>query len=242
LIFSGTSIGLFLSPAPGGWIAARLGTPITFMISSLSFLLAAIPLTLMSSQTVYDRHAIRDKRSLIKNRRLVRTISFTLILLTVMYLGQVLTPNYLESNVGYGIEEVGRFGTAAALGAIIFNLILGNMRTRNGLIISQIGMLLSMLILLTVPETPLIWLAYLFFGLFTTTNFIMVGMMASYMKNAVSGFAYGVQAAMMGLAIVMSSAAAGVLYQISSRVPYYTVVLGLLIVIPLSLNLPLDDA
>lgn len=224
-VFAGYSIGLITTPALGGFIAAGRGMPFIFRLSAGLLLLSAVPVLFLDPQRPKRPAPLGAYRELVSDRPLRQFMLYIAALTTVLYAGQVLAPNFLQQQVGLGLFEIGSLGTVASAGTALFNLGLGRIRPRRALQIVLAGMALSMLILTAVPQTPLRWAAYLLFGLAGTASFLTGGLMAPLVPERTTGFAYAIQGMTLALSLIVGSAGAGLLYDVS---PYLLfIVVGL---------------
>jgi MFS family permease len=149
----------------------------------------------------------------------------------------------LQQEAGFGIAEIGSLGTAAAAGTALFNLWLGRVRPLHALQLAMGGMILSMLLLIIATDTALVWAAYLLFGLVGTISFLSGGLMAPWVPERTTGFAYGVQGLTLVFSLVIGPAVAGPLYDISAYLPFIVVAVMLagLLILTARLHLPFID-
>jgi ENTS family enterobactin (siderophore) exporter len=238
-VFAGYSIGLVTTPAIGGLIAARRGMPFTLDLSAGLLLLSAIPVFFLDPQRPSSPTPMSAYRELFSNRLLRRFMLYVASLGTLLYAGQVLAPNFLQERAGFGVAKIGSLGTAASAGTAVFNFILGRARPRHALRLVLLGMTLAMLILITAPQTPLVWAAYLLFGLVGTTSFLTGGMMAPLVPERTTGLAYAIQGLTLVLSLILGPAAAGLLFDISPYLPFVMVALCLMVFMVWTRRMPL---
>lgn len=240
--YSGLSLGLVISPSFGGWIAANVSIKATFLVAAVFFLLAAVPYFFIAPQRRERAVLSIEYRKLFKNRELNLLLFSSMLILTALYLGRVLAPNYLQEQGGLDVAQIGRLGTAAAAGTVVFNIILGRTRVRTGLLFSQLGMVFAMVMILAVPEYPFVWIIYFLFGLYGTANYILTGMVAPLVSDTISGMIFGFQSMSLGFSIVLSSFIAGILYEYDKRLPFVTAAVLLVLLLSLTLRITTKSA
>jgi ENTS family enterobactin (siderophore) exporter len=228
-IFAGYSIGLIITPSVGGAIAGQRGMPMTFMLSAALLLVSAFPVFFLEPQRPGSPTPLSAYRELFSHQILRGFILYVAALATLLYAGQVLAPNFLQDVAGLGLAEIGSLGTAASAGTAAFNFLLGRVRPRRALQLIMGGMTLSILMLVALPGTNLVWVCYLLFGLVGTVSFLSAGLMAPWVPARTTGLAYAIQGLTMVISMVLGPAAAGLLYDRSPFLPFFTVAIGLMV-------------
>lgn len=220
LVFAAYSAGMILSPALGGLIGERFGLRAPF----------AVAIFFLSVSTVAVYFAGRDApqsvgwdgryKTLFRNRRFLSLMGLIFVIMTGLWLGMPLAPNYLQARWDVSVAEIGLFGSAESVGGVVLALVLSRWSPQLALIGLQLGGVAYLSILLVTGQAP--WLAIAFFlrvGPFIGRQFIDA-LGTRLVPPSQFGLAFAASATVQRVANVLAAMAAGWLYNIRPALPF----------------------
>jgi MFS transporter, DHA1 family, tetracycline resistance protein len=211
--------GSVFSPAIGGWMAAHWGLRSTIGVACLLYAASCLVVLMLAPQpSAHDSEKV-EYRGLLKNPAFQKLALLTFGASMTMYLSMALAPNFLQDSRGVTIEQIGLFGSAAAIGIVLLNAVIGRWRPRNSFLLAQ-AMLLA--------QTVLLWLGnglgWFLIAFFLRSGFSgMRASAASQTGRIVShremGVAYAAMETMIASATMIASLLAGYLYERQTDLP-----------------------
>jgi MFS family permease len=163
-------LGYTFSPSIGAHIAEITSIKTVFYLTSLSYAITIITLTLLTSQHATDKQPISAEKH---NRKYsMKTIlAWTLILATLVYtlfLTRPTTPQLLEDHYKYTAPQIGLIGSTTFAGATIWCILLGKLgdkwRKSGALSIGLIASTIATTILITTNNYTILLLNALLMG------------------------------------------------------------------------------
>jgi MFS family permease len=211
--------GSIFSPAIGGWMAAHWGMRSTIGVACLVYVVSCLVMLMLESQPAEHASANHDYRSLLTNRHFVLLVLLAFGGCFSMYLGMALTPNYLQNARGISIEQIGWLGSAAALGMVAINALVGRWKARPSFLLSQ-GLVLGQTLLLWFGNS-IGWFAFAFFlrGGFSGARSAVVSQAGQVVLDREMGVAYATIETVVAAGFVLSPLLAGVLYEWRADMP-----------------------
>jgi predicted MFS family arabinose efflux permease len=234
----GYLLGEFLMRSVGARIAEHSGFGLVFQVSSLTFLLATIPLLLLKPQPSGKRSIRKDYRPLFRSRNFVIISLFSFFIFFIMQAGQALIPNYLQEVVGLGLSSIGDLGALSTLGGALLSLVYGGLGFRRGLIGAQIAFIIALILILTLPTGIGLIIGFFFLGSFSATYALTDALMGSSAPTSFVGLALGVQTSLIGLGNTLGPVASGLLYDRAPNLPLIASALGLCVLILFTFLVP----
>jgi len=215
ITFAGYSAGGIISPAVGGWLARVTTMRTVYFAAAAVFALSMLAITLISPQPVPPRVAQhRPWRSLL-NRRFLRFAVLTWLMFLAMSLGFPLAPNFLDDVWGWDVAQIGTLGSFQALGAMLLSLLLGRLGSDHHareLVVGQALVWCSALLLLLTGVFPVLALAYLLRGAFTSCLPLVRARATALGGEAERGLVLGATDTTFAVANVVAPYVAGWLY------------------------------
>jgi MFS family permease len=146
MMFVGVTLGMALSAPASGWLAATAGLRWTFAGALVAFSLSTAIVALLRPQLRSHREvgepvvtphvvaATRRRRPLTEvwTPPLAAALALTSGTIFAANLGQPLAPNWLADRYGFSAVDIGRFGSASALGGAVLGIALGRLQRRHG--------------------------------------------------------------------------------------------------------------
>jgi DHA1 family multidrug resistance protein-like MFS transporter len=223
-------LGLVLFRTVGAWIAAQEGMQPVFLLASLFLIISILPLFSLTEQPASNQGARVDYRPLLSNRTFLATASFTLLVLLGVITGSSLIPNYLEEEIGLDLVSIGRLGTLTVLSGAVLTLLIGRISGSGGFRVSLLGSTVAYAFLFLAPQGFGLIFTFILLGLVEPVFALILARMAQAVPLHLSGAAFGVQGAVIGMSILTAPMLAGVLYQWDPRRPIIFAV-GILVVL-----------
>lgn len=231
-------VGELIMRSIGARIAEQSGFGRVFQISSVTFLLASIPLFLLKRQASGKPNTWEDYRPLFRSRKFIIISLFSMLIFFIMQTGQALVPNYAQDVIGLELSSIGDLGTLSSLGGAILSLLLGRFGFRRGLIGAQVGAAVALILLLLSPTSIGLMISFFFLGSYIATFALTDGLMGSSVPTKLSGLAFGVQGTLIGFGSTLGPIASGLLYDQAPHYPLILSIAGLCVLIPLTFLVP----
>ncbi len=213
LISATFNLGAALGPLAGGWIGERFGLRWVFAASSVVFVVSTLLLIFIKSQPL-DRHDPEaPPASLWRNPRYLGFIALVFAVIFSLYLPQPLTPNFLQSQRGLSLTQIGLLGTFAMLGNAVISFAFGSIFTaRKGFLFGQILTAIFAVLIWRGTGMPIFALAYFILGGFRATRPMAAAQARELVHESQMGLAYGMNETVGALALTLAPFLAGVLY------------------------------
>lgn len=206
-------LGAFAGPLIGGVIGERWGLQIVYQISAVIFLGSTIIVLTARKPPVEEAHEVHAvKPGLASNPRFFGLIALIFLSLFTMILPQPLTPNYLQNQQGFDLQQIGIIGAAGSLGNALIMLAAGHLSATAGFLLGQAFVGLFALFLWR-SETPLLLtVGYFFIGGYRLCRSMALAYARSIVKVSEVGLAFGLVEFANAAASIVAPLAAGFLY------------------------------
>lgn len=234
LVSAGFYGGSIVSPALGGFIARTFELRAVFGVSTAMFVLSTLVLLLLTPQPRTAPQAGQSRYGqLLRNRPFLGFLALIFIALLSMHLGLPFMPNFVVDVRGYDVGTVGLLGSAASVGIVLANLLLGQLPPRRGFMLAQGLLLIALALLLLTNSLPWLMAVYFFRAGWSLARNMAAAQASRVVQTGELGLALGMTETMGTAASVLAPLAAGLLYARSPALPFQ---LGLALVL---LTLPL---
>ena len=214
LISAFYNVGSIAGPLIGGWIGSQVGLKRTFGISALLFILSTITIFFIRPQPV-DKNPDGEQRVGVK-KVLSRPFSLFLVVFAfstfMMYLPQPLTVNFLQSERGISLQQIGQLLALRGIGIVLLNLALGQLNPRYGYMLAQVSMAIYSGLLWFGTGLPWYGFGFLLLGSFSTARLLAIAQGRALVKAAEMSVAYGLIETANAAAIIMAPPLAGLIY------------------------------
>jgi MFS family permease len=231
LLWAAYSMGLVVSPAVGGLIGDWWSLRAVFLISVGWFMLSTFAITRTTEYPAATRpERGYDYRGLLRRWQVVATFVLLTLGFTAVLTGQPLAPQYLEEVRGLSEAAVGAAGSLNALGTAVFSVALGRLTAWRGFFASLGLVLLSFGMMMISGAWPVIVVAYFMLGAYYTTRPLATAVISTRVAEHQHGMAYALVDTLAGLATVVGTNLAGVLYAQNPDWPFWAGIAGILAV------------
>jgi DHA1 family tetracycline resistance protein-like MFS transporter len=222
------NLGAVIGPLLGGSIGDRFGLKIVYLIAACIFILSLIILLFMHAQPRDYHDPQNPPLNLLSNPRYLSFLGVSFLAMSVMYLPQPLTPNFLQNERDLSLGMIGRLGSAGGLGNALLNLALGQLNARLGFLLGQVSV--GLFALLLWRGEGVLWYAigYFLLGGFRAARMLAFAHVRPLVHQAQMGLAYGITETVNSLAVAIAPPLAGFLYE-QKPVLVYPVSLGLIV-------------
>jgi len=227
LMSAAFNFGAVLGPITGGWIGDQIGLRTVYFIAACLFVVSTVILLFLRIQPRDHHDPFAPPAGLLTNNRFIGFLFVSFFIMFTTYLPQPLTPKFLENERGLSLSAIGLLGSINGMGNALFNLALGFLSSRLGLILVQACVALFALLIWS--GTGLGWFAmgYFILGGYRTARAFIFAQVRSLIHSSQMGLAYGFAETFNSLAIVLAPLLAGVLYTRDPLMVYW-VSLGLI--------------
>lgn len=237
-LWAAYSLGLVVSPSIGGALGDAIGLRSVFLISVFWFALSL--LAIMRTRSYPDparpQHGY-NYRALLRDRPVIVAFALLTLGFVAVLIGQPLSSQFLEEVRGFSRTSIGVFGSLTALGTAISSLLLGRLSSWRGFFASLLLVMVSFGLLLISGAWPVVAVAAMLLGAYYTTRPMAVSAISAYVSEHQRGVAYALVDTLAGLAAVLGTNLAGVLYTSDAGWPFVagiacgvgTLVLGLVL-------------
>ncbi len=227
-------LGAFVGPLVGGVIGQRFGLQIVYQIAAVIFFGSTlIVLTTRKAPEEEQREAHALKPSLTSNPRFFGLVALIFLSLFTMILPQPLTPNYLQNQHSFDLQQIGVIGAVGSLGNALIMLSAGHLNATAGFLLGQVLVGLFALSLWR-SETPFLLTAgYFFIGGYRLCRSMALAYARSIVKAGEVGLAFGLVETANALASIVAPLAAGFLYDRNPHTVYVVSIIsiGVMVVI-----------
>lgn len=221
VVFAGFSLGSIFSPALGGWLGEAYGWPAVFWTALAMFVLSTTAILFIRPQPVTPPAGEGGRyRLLLSNRRLMGFGALIFVVWFALWIGMPLAPNYLQAARDLTLGQVGRLGSAGALGAVALALLFGHRPPRRGWMAAQVCYGLYLILLLQARWMGWLSLAYFLRSGLQVSRSLVDAQTARVVNPAEVGLAFGLTQTIAGAAMVISPYVAGYLYDLRPALPF----------------------
>ena len=228
------SLGLVVSPIIGGWIGDTISLRAVFMLSVFWFVLSTAAITRTAPYPVPQRPAQGHAYSSLLRQRHV-TLAFAVIMVgfSAVLIGQPLSSQYLEDVRGLSNTIIGALGSVNALGTAFFSVALGRMTALRGFYVNLLLVMVAFALFMISGAWPVIVAAMFLLGAHYTTRPFAASVVSERVSEHHHGMAYALVEMLAGLATVVGTNAAGVLYGGNPTWPFWAGIGGVLLAVML---------
>jgi MFS transporter, DHA1 family, tetracycline resistance protein len=226
--------GSIFSPAIGGWMAEHWGMRSMIGVACLLYVASCLVMLQLEPQPATHASADHDYRSLLSNRPFCTLALLAFGACFAMFLGMALVPNFLQDERGVSMEQIGLLGSAAAIGTVAINAIVGRWKPQQGFLLSQTMVLGQAVFLWFGNSMGWFVIAFLLRGGFSGARSAVVAQAGQVVMDREMGVAYAAIETMVAGALVVAPLCAGVFYQWRADLPI--AVSALLIIVMLILS------
>jgi len=212
LVSSAYNVGAIGGPIIGGMIGDRFGFKSIFLMAGCLFFVSTILILFVRSQPRdLPAHHQTDYR-LVKNLRFMAFLPVFFLVIFATYLPQPLSPNYLQSQHGLSLANIGRLYSINGIGIVVLNLILGQLDARLGFLLGQLAVGLFSILLWKGNGMVAFATGYFLVGGFRTARVLAMAQVRSLIRSADMGLAYGVTETAGAIALILAAPLSGYLY------------------------------
>jgi predicted MFS family arabinose efflux permease len=222
-VLAAFQIGLVVGAPIGGLLADTAGLRAIYMLAFALFLLSTLAIFFIAPQQPYEEEESGSPiGKLIKNVPFMAFLALIFVTILAMYVAWPLTPNYLQSVHHISLERIGLFGGINALAGALFNLTLGRMSSKRGLITAQIITFASSFLLWRGTGLLSFGLGYAFAASYQTARWLATVEGGTFVSERNRGLVYGTVETVNSLVFLLAPPIAGLLYAQRPQLPYLT--------------------
>ncbi len=235
LVSAAYNLGAVAGPLIGGVIAKSMGLRSVYQFSAVILIVSTI-IILMAGKPpaeVHEHHA--SDRHVFNNKPLLTLVGLTFFTMLVLYMPQPLTANYLQSERGLSIEQIGILGSLASLGNVTIMLALGSLKAPIGFLVGQ--PLVALFSIFMWRGTGMTWfgMGYFVMGGYRLSRSMVLAMARSLIPPQQTGLAYGLLETANASAVILAPVIAGWLFTLQPIRMYTTALLGIAVIFLLNL-------
>jgi len=220
--------GSLVSPAFGGLVARQFGLRPVFGLAVFAFVLSTLAVLPLKAQPLSHPEAGHTRYGpLFDNRRFLGFLALMFAALSALQLGIPFAPNFVVEALHFDLEAVGLLGTAASLGTVTLNVLLGQHIPRRGFMIAQALAMLYLTLLLSTGSLGWLGLAFFFQGSWNLARGMATAQVRRVVGSSELGLAFGLTETVTAVTLTFAPFAAGFLYKIAPALPFQ-VSLGLI--------------
>jgi predicted MFS family arabinose efflux permease len=219
-VSAGFSAGSILGPVVGGQWAEQFGLRSVYSMATGICVVSTLLILLIRPQPVEPAHDGHRYQALLGNRRLGGFLALVFLINFALYLAWPLTPNYLQDVHAISVSQVGVLGAFTGFGVVVFNMALGRIPAKRGLLIGQALVAGAALALWKGQGLGLFAVGYFLFAGFRTSRSLITATIHGLVSPAELGLAFGASEAVAAASMMAAAPAAGLLYARSPEAPY----------------------
>lgn len=214
------STGVIIGPSLSGQVADALGLRMIFAVAIIFLIISTATVIFASPQPVLPSRSGGRYQNLINNKQVRKFLIVISLSLFAMYIYWPLTPIFLQDIRAVSIRTIGLLGSINAGGVVVLSLLLGRLKTRTGMLLSQILVGISLTLLWIAVGTH--WYAIGFFlaAGYRITRIMVTGHIETLVHASETGLAYGIVETIGAGIMVIASPLAGYLYSIKPDLPF----------------------
>lgn len=206
------NLGAIIGPVTGGWIASHYGLRTIYIFITGIFVISFVIILLIKPQPLHQHDPQKPLLRLFENKRYLTMVGLAFTSVFVMYLAQPFTPNFLESQKGLSLSQIGLLGSLGSIGTVVINLLLGLINSRLGFFIAQLCVASFAFLLWRGNSLGWFALGYMLLGGYRAARMMIFSQVRPLIHEAQMGLAYGLTDTFNSLAIILSPLLAGWLY------------------------------
>jgi len=219
-VTAGFSAGSILGPVFGGQWAEQFGLRSVYALATGVFVVSTLLVLLIRPQPVEPASGGHRYRALFGNRRLGGFLALVLLINFAAYLAWPLTPNYLQDVHAVSVSQIGLLGAFTGLGVVVFNLALGRLPAKRGLLIGQALVAGAALALSRGQGLGLFAVGYFLFAGYRTSRSLITAAIHGLVSPAELGLAFGANETVAAAGLMAAAPVAGQLFARSPALPY----------------------
>ncbi len=221
LMWVAYSLGIVVTPLIGGWLGDRIGLRTVYLLSLFWFAASALVITRTRAYPLQDRPPQgRDYQGLLQQRHVLVALLLLTVGLVSVLVGQTLSSQYLEEVRHFSRTTIGAFGSLNALGTALFSFMLGRMAAWRGFYTALWLVLVSFVLFLSSGSPAVVVVAVFLLGAHYAARPLATAVIAQYVPDQQRGLAFGLVDTLAGLATIIGTNAAGVLYESDPGSPF----------------------
>jgi predicted MFS family arabinose efflux permease len=219
-VTAGFSAGSILGPVFGGQWAEEFGLRSVYIMATGIFVISTVLILLICPQPIEPAHDGHRYGALLGNRPLGGFLVLVFLVNFGMYLAWPLTPNYLQQVHAVSVSQIGLLAAFTGLGVVVFNLALGRLQAKRGLLIGQALVAGAALALWQGKGLGLFAVGYFLFAGFRTSRSLITAAIHGLVNPAELGLAFGANEAVASASMMAAAPVAGLLFARSPELPY----------------------
>jgi len=219
-VTAGFSAGAILGPVIGGQMGEQFGLRSVYAVATGIFVVSTLLLVLIRPQPIDPAHDGHRYRALFGNRRLGGFLVLVFIVNFAMYLPWPLTPNYLQEVHAVSLGQIGLLGAFTGLGVVVFNLGLGHLPAKRGLLIGQALVAGAALALWRGQGFGWYAAGYFLFAGYRTARSLITATIHGLVSPAELGLAFGANETVAAASLMAAAPVAGLLFARQAALPF----------------------
>ena len=219
-VTAGFSAGMILGPVIGGQLAEQYGLRSVYSLAAGVFVVSTVLIVLVRPQPIEAAHDGHRYRELLANRRFGRLLILVFLVNLGMYLAWPLTPNYLQDVRQVTVGQIGLLGAFTGLGVVVFNLALGHLPAKRGILIAQALVGGAVVSLWFGVGFPWYAAAYFLFAGYRTARSLITATIHALVSPAEIGLAFGANETVAAASLMVAAPIAGLLFDRQPGLPY----------------------
>ena len=219
-VTAGFSAGAILGPVIGGQMGEQFGLRSVYAVATGIFVVSTLLLVLIRPQPIDPAHDGHRYRALFGNRRLGGFLVLVFIVNFAMYLPWPLTPNYLQEVHAVSLGQIGLLGAFTGLGVVVFNLGLGHLPAKRGLLIGQALVAGAALALWRGQGFGWYAAGYFLFAGYRTARSLITATIHGLVSPAELGLAFGASETVAAASLMTAAPVAGLLFARQAALPF----------------------
>ncbi len=212
LISASYNLGAVIGPLLGGRVGEQFGLRQNYIFAGILIMVSTLVVLFLRPQPVERVSHADTSNGWLRTSPYWYYVGAIFLAAFAMYLAQPLAPNFLAEQRSLSLEQIGLLYSAASLGVVLLNLILGSFPARTGFLIGQAAVGVYALILWQAVGLPWYILAFLLLGGYKAARNLGIAQVRELVPQAKIGFAYGLTETVSGTATVLAPLLAGYLY------------------------------
>ncbi len=219
-VTAGFSAGAILGPVIGGQLGEQFGLRSVYALSTGIFVLSTLLIVFIRPQPIDPAHDGHRYRALLGNRRLAGFLGLVFIVNFAMYLPWPLTPNFLQEVHAVSVSQIGFLGAFTGLGVVLFNLALGHLPAKRGLLIGQALVAGAALALWRGQGFGWYAAGYFLFAGYRTARSLITATIHGLVSPAELGLAFGTNETVAAAGLMAAAPVAGLLFARQAALPF----------------------
>ncbi len=223
-------LGAVIGPTVGGYFGQQYDLKFLFYVAAILFVISTLLILLIEAPKIEFHHELNGKRNIFRNTAFMKVAFLGFIGLFFMVFTQNFVPVYLTDFKSINLQQIGYLGTIGSVGNVVFALVLGNLSSKKGFLISFPLTLLFPILLLTSNEFVWFGLAYFSFGGYRLARTMLLAFSREFIHARETGSAYGIIETANGIAVILAPPLCGIVYNQNPRAIFWISAIGLTVV------------